>query len=183
MAGTDDGSLISVGSAHAHHHHTSVKGLIVREGKVLLVEYHDEAIGIHYNIPGGRQRQDESAHEALRRKLLEEAGARIAPGPLLFVYEYIGKNHDFELGRKHSVSLVFQCSLEPGSEPSMELVSSPEKTGARDPANGRWVVQTGLRWVAVADLKGIQLFPGVQGGLAELLSSGAVGDRYFGDVV
>jgi 8-oxo-dGTP diphosphatase len=153
--------------------HSSVKGVVIRDGKILLVQYDEEGVGIHYNLPGGRQRKDETLHEALRRKMMEEAGADVDVGPFLFVYEFIGKNHDYFDGPKHSVSLVFKCTLRAGSEPSITTCTKPEI--------GK---QTDVEWVPLERFGAIVFWPGVPDKIVTLYNrTERADDRYLGDIL
>jgi 8-oxo-dGTP pyrophosphatase MutT (NUDIX family) len=153
--------------------HSSIKGVLVRDSAILLIQYWAPNVGEHYNLPGGRQRPDESAHEALHRKFMEEAGAEIDPGPFLFFYEYIGKNNEYFHGDKHSVSLVFRCFLKSGSEPSMDRCTAPDVER-----------QTGVVWVPFSEFFRIQLFPRAQQQIMTLLNrTSPEDDRYLGDII
>src|SRR5262245_33199229 len=115
---------------------------------------------------------DERATETLRRKGLEEAGATLIPGPLLLVYEYIGKNHNFVCGDKHSVSLVFRCTLAPDApEPAFERCTAPDD------------IQTGVRWIPLDKLDQIVLWPNFAARLVAALREPAQGDLYWGDIL
>jgi ADP-ribose pyrophosphatase YjhB (NUDIX family) len=153
--------------------HSSVKGVVIRDDKILLVEYDEEGTGIHYNLPGGRQRKDETLHEALRRKMMEEAGADVDVGPLLFVYEFIGKNHDYFDGPKHSLSLVFKCHLRPGSEPSMKTCTKPEIG-----------MQTDVTWLPLERFSTVKFWPSVPDAIVQLYkNTQPSSDRYLGDIL
>jgi len=158
-----------------HHLHVSAKAVVVRDGQLLLVEYQDTPrgeVGHHYNLPGGRMLPDEQATETLRRKGVEEAGACLVPGPLLLVYEYIGRNHAFVCEDKHSVSLVFRCDLAPGSEePSLTRAT------ARD------AIQTDVRWIPLDRLEEIVLWPNFACQLVQAIREPQRGNQYWGDIL
>ena len=66
---------------------TSCRGLVVQDGKVLLV--HELKNGV-YMSPGGGLEQGESLEECCRRELMEEAGLQVEVGEHLFeIYEYV----------------------------------------------------------------------------------------------
>ncbi|WP_437981129.1 NUDIX domain-containing protein [Sorangium sp. So ce117] len=156
--------------------HTSSKAVVVRDDHILLIQYRDvprgEA-GHHYNLPGGRVCPNERLTDAVVRKLKEEAGADAVAGPLLFVYEYIGRNHASEAGDKHSISLIFRCELLPGSaEPSMSTCTMPDS------------IQTGVEWVPLSRLEEILLFPKINRRLLDLLRNPPpAADPYWGDIL
>lgn len=152
--------------------HVSAKGVLVKDDKILLIQYQEpQEVGFHYNLPGGRIRRNERAPDACKRKLLEEAGAEVEVHELLFVYEYIGSNHNYEGGDKHSVSLVFRCTLLPGSLPSMETCLKPDS------------IQTDVCWVQLNGLEGLTLYPSCQRRIIQaVLDASSIGDRYWGDI-
>ena len=55
-----------------------VRGVIIREGKVLLLK-RPKNKGGGYNLVGGRVEAGESPAEALRREMKEEIGVRVSP--------------------------------------------------------------------------------------------------------
>jgi 8-oxo-dGTP diphosphatase len=155
-----------------HTFHVSAKGVLVKDDNILLIQYREpDEVGYHYNLPGGRIHRNERAPDACQRKLLEEAGAEVEVQELLFVYEYIGSNHNYEGGDKHSVSLVFRCTLMPGSRPSMETCLKPD------------AIQTDVCWVQLGDLEGLTLYPSCQRRIIEAVrDAGSIENRYFGDI-
>jgi mutator protein MutT len=64
--------------------------LIVREGRVLLIERRPESDNTYYLFPGGRIEPNETAEEALVRELREELGLTIVPGRLVAAVTYNG---------------------------------------------------------------------------------------------
>jgi 8-oxo-dGTP diphosphatase len=151
--------------------HVSAKGVVVRDDAILLIQYREpHEAGVHYNLPGGRIRRNERAPDACQRKLLEEAGADCSVDELLFVYEYIGANHDCAGGDKHSVSLVFRCTLVPGSEPSLAGALKPD------------AIQTGVCWMPLTELERIILYPSCQRRIRQAVQWNGHDDRYWGDM-
>ena len=66
---------------------TSCRGLVVQDGKVLLVHELNKDV---YMSPGGGLEQGESLEECCRRELMEEAGLQVEVGEHLFeIYEYV----------------------------------------------------------------------------------------------
>ena len=100
------------------HVRTAAKAIIIRDGR-LLVTRNRNADGDWYALPGGGQSPGETLPDALIRECLEELGCRVRVGRLLFVRDYIGRNHEFadHDGGAHQVELMFECGLEPGEEP------------------------------------------------------------------
>lgn len=140
----------------------NVNAAIVRDGKILLVEFKDES-GVHFNLPGGGVDTGESIEEGLQRECREEASVEVSVGRMLLVWEYVPVKVDFRYGKKQKVGFVFLCRLKPGSEPAFP--ASPDKN------------QTGVVWVALTDLEKIPaatrgpLFPAIEAPLLEALKS------------
>ncbi|MED4730742.1 NUDIX domain-containing protein [Aneurinibacillus migulanus] len=123
---------------------TSAKALIVQNNKVLLIKMRDDR-GIYYIMPGGGQEHGETLPQTLRRECLEELGMDVHIGSLLFVREYIGKNHENALLHNdiHQVEFIFSCR--PASLPSAPA----------EPDNG----QIGSGWLDIANLSNYRLYP------------------------
>ena len=98
----------------------SVKAVIIRDGKILLLQKMD-AFGLYTVLPGGGQKVGETLPEALERECMEEINARVRVGELLFVRDYISDKHEFaeSSGHIHQVEFLFACTLvedyQPGS--------------------------------------------------------------------
>ncbi|WP_409293034.1 NUDIX domain-containing protein [Peribacillus sp. SCS-37] len=118
--------------------------LIIKEEKILLIEFRDEN-GLHYNLPAGGAEPGESIREAVRREAMEEACVDVGVGELAFIYEYAPHECGYRFGNTHSLGLMFECELAPGSAARM-----PDRPDAN---------QTGVKWVALSDLTGIILYP------------------------
>lgn len=93
----------------------AVKAVVVQDGRLLTVKIRDllNPERFYYALPGGGQRPGENLHEAMERECLEEVGVRVEVGPLLFVREYIGTNHEYAAvdSEFHQVEMVFSCTL------------------------------------------------------------------------
>lgn len=98
----------------------AAKAVIIRDGRLLTVKAQDLMYPerFYYALPGGGQEPGENLHDAMRRECLEEIGAHVEVGPLLYVREYIGPNHEYAAvdGRFHQVEMVFACTLVDESE-------------------------------------------------------------------
>lgn len=138
----------------------------MEDGAVLLSEFLDHN-GLHYNLPSGGVEAGETAEEAAVREALEEAGAEIEVGPLAFVYEYEpGRSHE-RYGEIPSLTLMFRCSRRAGTHIRQPVQPDPNQTGAR--------------WIALKELNGIVLFPGVQDTIRQYVSGRDCGVRYVED--
>ncbi|MFD1952773.1 NUDIX domain-containing protein [Paenibacillus thailandensis] len=145
----------------------SAKAIIIQDGKVLLTQNKDD-FGLFYLFPGGGQDHGEELKDTVRRECLEEIGQDVTVHDLVYVREYIGKNHEFSVWDSdvHQVEFYFQCDLL-SSEPSFEGATNPDKG------------QIGVEWVELNHLDVIRLYPKV---LAERLKeAGERGSCYLGD--
>lgn len=90
----------------------AARALILRDGRLLAVKMRDRD-GCFYVLPGGGQEHGETLIEALKRECREEIDCGIAIGPLVYIREYIGKNHTFAARHNHfhQVETVFRCEL------------------------------------------------------------------------
>ena len=145
----------------------SIKAIIVRDAHLLVIANRNAAGDTFYILPGGGQEPLESAPEALQRECLEEIGVGVRVGALLYVRDYIAKNHEFayESPLFHGLELMFECSLEAGLEP--QTGSVPDE----------W--QTGVAWLPLEQLPELPLYPKA---LRELLARTDRSRVYLGDV-
>lgn len=121
--------------------------MIIENDTILLIEFDDEN-GLHYNLPAGGVEAHESVKEAARREAKEEASIDVTVGPLAFVYEYAPHLTDNRFGATHSLGLMFECTRNQDTEPSL-----PDKPDSN---------QTGVKWVPLRELDSIVLYPKVQ---------------------
>lgn len=113
-----------------------VSGLIVHDGCLIIIKKED-ATGVSYILPGGRQEGGETLEQGLQREVWEETGQIIHVGELLWVREYIGKHHEHvgTNAQVHVVDHLFRCSLQDGVRPLHPVAPDPD--------------QVGVEWVAV----------------------------------
>lgn len=90
----------------------SMKAIIIKDNKLLVECCHSCGID-WYKLPGGGQEWGETVVEALKRECMEELNIEVEPLRLLFVRDYIAKNHEFvaDLGKFHQVELMFLCTI------------------------------------------------------------------------
>ena len=125
----------------------SAKAVIVRDDALLLIRKDDPAGTPYYIFPGGGQAKFEDLRSTLRRECLEEIGCAVQVGDLLWVREYIGRNHEFAAvaADVHQVEFYFACQLaegvQPGNGPMMD--------------HG----QVGVEWVALAEIGSKPIYP------------------------
>ena len=124
----------------------SVKALIVRDDHFLTIKKRDQ-YGEYYTLVGGGQEPGETFTETVKRECIEEIGAEVKPNELLFIREYIGKNHeyaafDFDV---HQIEYMFSCTLL--SEPNVERATELD-TG-----------QIGIEWLPLRNITQYRLYP------------------------
>jgi len=124
----------------------SAKALIIQADKVLCTSNID-LLGEFYLLPGGGQNHGETLKDAVIRECHEEIGARVEPGNLYFVREYISANHELaEFDDSiHQIEFIFACTL-----------AGPvnyEKSSGVD------AMQTGVIWLPVAELQNYRFYP------------------------
>ncbi|MCR2821272.1 NUDIX domain-containing protein [Lederbergia panacisoli] len=125
----------------------SIKAIIIKGENILLTKNHDHE-GIFYLCPGGGQEHGETFHETLERECLEEIGQKVSIGELLYIREYIGKNHehsafDFNV---HQIEYYFECQLNKSEEMSFHP-SNPDQH------------QIGIEWVPIHELLQYRMYP------------------------
>ncbi|QCR34116.1 NUDIX domain-containing protein [Lysinibacillus sp. SGAir0095] len=125
----------------------SAKGIIVKDNKLLAIKKEDKD-GYYYILPGGGQEHGENLHETLKRECIEEINTEVEIGDLLFIREYIGKNHEhFEFDSNvHQTEYMFLCKL---SEESKDIGNGIV------PDEG----QIGVEWLALKELLDFRLYP------------------------
>ena len=147
---------------------SSAKAIVIQREKLLAIRHVDED-GVWFSLPGGGQRPGETLVEALQRECREEIGVSPEVGPLRFVREYIGRNHEFAAHdyADHRVDHFFEC----------KLLGDPSNVVPLYPDPG----QVGVSWLPIRNLDESRLYPAVLIGL--LLNSPSSAERvYLGDV-
>jgi 8-oxo-dGTP diphosphatase len=83
-------------------------GLIVRDGKVLLIRRGKEPYKDHWSLPGGGVESGETLREAVEREVLEETGLEVDVGLVAGYREEILGPHE------HYVIIAFHCAVTGG---------------------------------------------------------------------
>jgi len=147
---------------------TAARALVIHDGKVLAIKMKDKS-GVFYILPGGGQRHGETLVESLRRECLEEIGTEVDVGDLLYVREYIGKNHEFRRAHHafHQLECVFSCRL-----------PAPEAIG---PGSEHDKKQIGVEWLPLGGLAERRFLPKI---IKDFFADGSFspGTTYLGDV-
>ncbi|MFD0710440.1 NUDIX domain-containing protein [Paenibacillus sp. GCM10027626] len=146
----------------------SAKAVIIHDHKVLLTKNEDRD-GYFYLFPGGGQEKGEELKDAVVRECMEEVGCKVIVKDLLFVREYIAKNHQFAKwdGDLHQVEFYFECELD-----GEEIEASEWRSSNPDED------QVGVEWIELRQLDQIRLYPA---GLVKALMNGDYSRRYVGD--
>ena len=139
--------------------------MIIRDDQLLVLAHRDDQ-GEYFTLPGGGVEQYEPLHEALRRECREEIAADIEVGELLFVRDYIARNHEFAAtDDAHQVELMFACRVRDDYVPRSGAVPDPRQHGAT--------------WLPLAALRTVRLYPAA---LKPLLVARTKPAVYLGDV-
>ncbi len=90
----------------------AVKAIIIKDGKIAVIQKAEDN-KIYYTLPGGSQKKFEDMESALKRECIEEISCNIEIKTLLFIREYIGKNHEFKIRDAdiHKVEFFFLCGI------------------------------------------------------------------------
>ena len=91
-----------------------VGGVLISEGRVLLVRRAAEPLRGEWSIPGGMLEAGETLEEAVARELLEETGLHARVTDFLEVFEKIVKDSDGRV-RYHYVVCDYLCELVSGT--------------------------------------------------------------------
>lgn len=146
-----------------NHIRNSAKAIIIKDGKLLCTKNEDQT-GIFYLLPGGGQEKGETLKEALKRECIEEISAEVEVEDIIFIREYIGKNHEFSKWdyELHQVEYMFKCVII--SEKNIETGTVPDD------------MQIGVEWLELDKLREYRLYPSA---LKDLISE----KGEFGEVV
>ena len=147
----------------------AVKAIIYRDGKLLVIRKQDTQ-GAFAALPGGGQKKGETLVQVLKRECLEELGARVKVGDLVYVRDYISANHapyhpDMPL---HKVEFYFLCEI----KGKMDLGSGHRP----DPA------QQDVVWADPSHLEALNFYPHVMRKILTDLEAAAQSPVYLGDV-
>lgn len=144
------------------------RAVITRDSRLLAIKMCDRS-GIFYVLPGGGQQHGENMRDGLVRECREEINLKVTVGKLLYVREYIGRNHHFSNSHRnfHQVETVFSCSIPEGVEP--------------EPGSDTDRKQIGIEWLEMDKLDQTRFLPKdaipfIRG------QQGDHQDRYLGDI-
>jgi len=112
---------------YPEHHIVGVAAVVLRDGRVLLVQRGREPARGLWGLPGGMLELGETLAEGVRREVLEECGVEIEVGPLLGIFEPMQRDGAGRL-RYHYVVLDYLARYVSG-----------ELRAADDADDARWV--------------------------------------------
>jgi len=119
-----------------------VGGVVIEQGRVLLIRRGGEPLKGHWSIPGGTLETGETLEEGTRREMAEETGLAVRVVELIEVFERIFREPGEE-GRRpryHFIILDYLC----------ERISGEARAGSD---------VTDIAWAAENDLERYQLTP------------------------
>ncbi len=148
----------------------SAKAVILQDEKLLVIKKEDDE-GYYYILPGGGQEHGENLHQALKRECMEEVNAEVEIGNLLFIREYIGKNHEhFEFDSEvHQTEYMFLCNMKEGSNNIGNGIFPDEG-------------QIGVEWLPLTEVLSFRLYPQTMRQYIIDYSAGKDLPVYLGDI-
>ncbi len=127
---------------------SAARAVVIHDGKLLVTKMRDGR-GVYYILPGGGQNPGETLEETVKRECFEECGVEVSVEGLLYVREYIGKNHTFSPHHAgfHQLEHVFRCRV---ADP---LLACPGGNCDNH--------QVGVSWLVLKAIDGIRFYPEV----------------------
>jgi 8-oxo-dGTP diphosphatase len=109
-----------------------VGGVVIRDGRALLIKRGSAPLKNQWSIPGGTLELGESIQEGVRRELLEETGIEVRVGELIEVFDRIFRDEAGKI-QYHFVIVDYLC----------EAISGEAKA-ASDVTDVAWVNEADL---------------------------------------
>jgi len=125
----------------------SCKVIIINAKQELLTIKKLDQNDTYYVLPGGGQHHGETFIETIKRECREEIGIEpIVDEEILFIREYIGKNHEFPSNHKHvhQIEYMFTGKI----DNAIEGVGTEKDEG-----------QIGIEWIKVEELEKKNFYP------------------------
>lgn len=106
-----------------------VGGVIVQDGKVVLIKRRFEPLAGQWSLPGGRVELGETLDAGLAREMLEETGLEVEVGPVVDVFDRILHGPDGRV-QYHYVLIDYLCrpiggALQHGSDAAAAALVDP----------------------------------------------------------
>jgi 8-oxo-dGTP diphosphatase len=121
-----------------------VGAVVARDGALLLVRHQKPDRDPYWVLPGGRLEPGETIPECAEREISEETGLSARFSGVLYVSEFLREG-------RHTVDITVRMA--PEGDEEAELGSDPEVAPGSEPTLRE------LRWVAVDELREIELLP------------------------
>ena len=112
----------------------AVRGVILHQGRLLLVNAWPGQQSDLWCAPGGGVEPHASLPDNLIRELTEETGLRITVGAPCLVNEFHDPGRGF-----HQVDIYFRCQLAPGQGPEVDMARAADPAGVVNRV--AWVAQ------------------------------------------
>ncbi len=134
-----------------------VGGVLIHEGRVLLIRRGKEPLRGRWVVPGGTVELGETLEQALVREMKEETGLRVEPGEALTVFDRIIQ--DAGTVRYHYVIVDYLCTYVSGearaaSDAEAVAWATPEQLSAYDlPEKAMEVVQDAFHRLSRSPLR------------------------------
>lgn len=131
---------------YPEHPLLGVGGVVIHEGRVLLVRRASEPLKGEWSIPGGLVELGEKLADAVQREVLEETGLAVTAGEVLEVIDSIWRDTEGRC-QYHYVLVDYRCR-----------VTSGELQAASDVSDARWIASDevenfGLRPVTIGVIR------------------------------
>ena len=108
-----------------------VGGVVIHEGRALLVRRASEPLKGEWSIPGGLVELGEKLIEAVEREVLEETGLIVEAGEVLELFDSIWKDGDGRC-RYHYVLVDYLCRVKGGELKAATDVSEVQWIGPEE---------------------------------------------------
>ncbi|WP_209331524.1 NUDIX domain-containing protein [Lunatimonas salinarum] len=100
---------------------TRVNGILIKEGKILMIKHRMGGGRFFWNVPGGGMKFGSSAPDNLIREFKEETGLHIQVSEYLFLHEFLSPP-------LHAIELYFSVewiggNLEMGKDPELDTTN------------------------------------------------------------
>ena len=140
---------------------STVKAIIVKDGKILLNKCYVEAFGDYFSLPGGGQHQHETLEKAVVRECLEETGYAVTPIRLAAVCETILNEESQRNNPEHNhhrVYHIFICEIL-----DVEKITPTGKDGTQTELGSEWVDINTINAIKVTRLFPIAVRDNIKG--------------------
>lgn len=89
----------------------ATRGVIIRDGELLVLRKVSAERGEWLALPGGAQDAGETLQQALSRECIEEIGTAVDVGELVHVADFFKRRDTEPPTRRHLVEFLFRCGV------------------------------------------------------------------------